>query len=156
MGEKLMEAKRAAMEGFIKYDSCEKIQRALSSNVRRTLIEDLQVGDEVYYKRKNSDGWHGPAKVILIEGQVITMKHGNVTVKVSTVSLVKVPHICTIECETKNSTNRRENSGSLEGEQDRKEIKYTEEKQERNSTRCKKRKQATKRNLESTDTSDKR
>merc|ERR1711913_237685 len=88
-------------------------------------IEDLQVGDEVYYKRKNSDGWHGPAKVILIEGQVITVKHGNVTVKVSTVSLVKVPHICTIECEMQNSNNRRENSGSLEGEQDRKEIKYT-------------------------------
>merc|ERR1711874_724180 len=71
------------------------------------------------------DEWHGPAKVMGIEGQVITVKHGNVTVKVSTVSLVKVPHICTIECETQNSTNRRKNSGSLEGEQDRKEIIYT-------------------------------
>merc|ERR1711913_251668 len=121
-----------------------KDTRALSSNVRRTLIEDLHGGDEVYYKRKNSDGWHGPAKVILIEGQVITAKHGNVTVKVSTVSLVKVPHICTIECEMQNSTNRREHSGSLEEEQNRKEIKCTEERQERNSIRDKKRKQRNK------------
>jgi len=67
----------------------------------------------------------------LIEGQVITVKHGNVTVKVSTVSLVKVPHICTIECETQNSTNRREHSGSLEGEQARKEIKDTENAQKK-------------------------
>ena len=49
----LMDAKRVAMEGFIKYDSCEKIYRELNSNVRRTIVEDLQVGEEVYYKRKN-------------------------------------------------------------------------------------------------------
>merc|ERR1711874_212861 len=89
-------------------------------------------------------------------GQVITVKHGNVTVKVSTVSLVKVPHICTIECETQNGTNRREHSGSLEEEQNRKEIKYTEERQERNSTRDKKENRGTKRKLENTDTSNKR
>ena len=98
---KLMEAKRVAMEGFIKYESCEKIYRAVNSNVRRTLVEDLQVGDEVFYKRNKSNEWYGPGKVMLIEGQVITVKHGNVTVKVSTVSLVRVPHICTNECEKK-------------------------------------------------------
>ena len=103
---KLMEAKKVAMEGFIRYDSCEKIYRALNSNVRRTLVEDLQVGDEVYYQRKNSKEWHGPGKVMLIEGQVITVKHGNVTVKVSSVSLVRVPHICTNECEKQDNSNK--------------------------------------------------
>ena len=49
---KLMDVKRVAMEGFIKYDSCEKIYRALNSNIRRTIVGDLKVGDEVYYKRK--------------------------------------------------------------------------------------------------------
>ena len=42
------------MEGLIKYDSCEKIYRVLNSNFRRKIVEDLKVGDEVYYKRKNS------------------------------------------------------------------------------------------------------
>ena len=46
---KLMEAKKVAMEGLIRYDSCEKIYRELNSNIRRTIVEDLQVGDEVYY-----------------------------------------------------------------------------------------------------------
>ena len=50
---KLMNEKRVAMEGLIKYDSCEKIYGELNSNVRRTIVEELQVGDEVYYKRKN-------------------------------------------------------------------------------------------------------
>ena len=38
---------------------------------------------------------------MLIEDQVLTMKYGNVTVKVSTLSLVKVTNICTNECEDK-------------------------------------------------------
>ena len=98
---KITEAKRVAMEEFIKFDSCEKIKKALSNNVRTTILEDLNIGDEVYYKRLNSEEWHGPAKVILIEGKVITVKHGAVTVKVNTVSLVKIPHICGTDCEKK-------------------------------------------------------
>ena len=37
---------------------------------------------------------------MLIEGQVIIVKYGNVTVKVNKVSLVKVPNIRTNECGT--------------------------------------------------------
>merc|ERR1711913_41341 len=44
----------------------------------------------------------------------------------------------------------------LEEEQNRKEIKCTEERQERNSTRDKKENRGTKRKLENTDTSNKR
>ena len=109
----MIEAKRVAMEEFIKFDSCDRIKRALSSKVRRTIIDDLQIGDEVYYKRNNSDEWHGPAKVILIEGQVITVKHGGVTVKVNTVSLVKVPHICTKECEVKENDSTIKNNKTI-------------------------------------------
>ena len=149
---KLMEAKKVAMEGFIRYDSCEKIYRALNSNVRRTLVEDLQVGDEVYYQRKNSKEWYGPGKVMLIEGQVITVKHGNVTVKVSSVSLVRVPHICTNECEKQDSSNKNEHNGELEEERDGKEEREIDESQKKISTRYKN----LKRKLESTEASDKR
>ena len=63
---------------------------------------------------------------MLIEGQVITMKHGNVTVKVSTVSLVKVPHICTNESETQDNNNKSEYSEALEEKQEGKEARETE------------------------------
>ena len=52
---KITEAKRVAMEEFVRFDSCERLKRALSSNVRRTVIDDLKVGDEVYYKRDRSE-----------------------------------------------------------------------------------------------------
>ena len=68
------------------------------------------MSDEVYYKRDKSEEWYGPAKVILIEGKVITVKHGGVTVKVNTVSLVKIPHICTPECELRDSGHKRNES----------------------------------------------
>ena len=96
---KITEAKRVAMEEFVKFDSCEKLKKALSSKIRTTILDDLKIGDEVYYKRLNSEEWHGPAKVILIEGKVITVKHGSVSVKVNTVSLVKIPHICGPDCD---------------------------------------------------------
>ena len=69
-------------------------------DVKRTIVEDLQVGEEVYYKRKKSSEWYGPGKIMLIEGQVITVKHGNAIVKVSTVNLIKVPNIGTNKYET--------------------------------------------------------
>ena len=106
---KIIEAKRVAMEEFVKFDSCEKVKKALSSNIRTTILDDLKIGDEVYYKRQNSEEWHGPAKVILIEGKVITVKHGSVSVKVNTVSLVKIPHICSPDCDKKEN-NRMDKS----------------------------------------------
>ena len=51
-------------------------------------------------KEKQSSEWQGPGKIMLIEGQVITVKHGNAIVKVSTVNLIKVPNIGTNKYET--------------------------------------------------------
>ena len=153
---KLMDAKRVAMEGFIKYESCERIYRAVNSNVRRTLVEDLQVGDEVYYQRNKSKEWYGPGKVMLIEGQVITVKHGNVTVKVSTVSLVRVPHICTDECEKNNYNNKNEQKGASEEIQKSEEEREAEENQEMIPARCRTENKGVKRKPEKTEASDKR
>ena len=89
---------------------------------------------------------------MLIEGQVITVKHGNVTVKVSSVSLVRVPHICTNECEKQDSSNKNENNGELEEERDGKEEREIDESQKKISTRYKN----LKRKLERTEASDKR
>ena len=39
---------------------CEKVKRALSRNVRDANMDKINIGDEVYYKRNDSDEWHGP------------------------------------------------------------------------------------------------
>ena len=62
-----LEAKKKASEEFIKIVDCEKVKRALSSNVRDTKMDKINIGDEVYYKRNDSEEWHGPGKVMLLE-----------------------------------------------------------------------------------------
>lgn len=69
---KNLQAQNTAKQEFVKFDSCERIKRALSNNVRRTLVEDLEVNDEIYFKRNQSDVWLGPAKVTLIEGKKVS------------------------------------------------------------------------------------
>ena len=94
-----LEAQRLAKAEFVKFDSCEKIRRALRHNVRKTLIEDLKIGDEVYYKRNNSQEWRGPAKVVFIDGKVVEVRHGGVNLRVHTVSLTKMPKDSELENE---------------------------------------------------------
>ena len=108
-----LEAQRLAKAEFVKFDSCEKIRRALKHNVRKTLIEDLEIGDEVYYKRNNSEEWHGPAKVVLIDRKVVEVRHGGVNVRVHTVSLTKAPKENSSENEDPLNTNKK-NDGDLE------------------------------------------
>ena len=51
----------------------------------------LKDGDEVFYKRNARDEWHGPGKVIDIDGKTVIVKHGGACVKVHEVSLKKKP-----------------------------------------------------------------
>merc|ERR1712121_374536 len=82
-----LEAKKKANEEFIRFSDAERLKKAVLSNVRETTIDNIAIGDEVYYKRNASDGWHGPAKVILIEKKIATVRHGNATLRVHAVSL---------------------------------------------------------------------
>ena len=86
-----LEAKKKAREEFIKFIHCEKVKRAISSNVREASIDKVNIGDEVFYKRNESDEWHGPAKVMLIENKIATVRHGGQTLRVHGISLVKAP-----------------------------------------------------------------
>ena len=49
-----LNALHIARKGFIEQESSEKIRRALRSNVRNTSVDELNSGDEVYYKRNDS------------------------------------------------------------------------------------------------------
>ena len=86
-----LEAKKKASEEFIKIVDCEKVKRALSRNVRDTNMDKINIGDEVYYKRNDSEEWHGPGKVMLLEKNIATVRHGGCTLRVHGVSLVKAP-----------------------------------------------------------------
>lgn len=50
-----LNAMHAAREEFIKVEASERIKKALSHNIRPTLLPELHSGDSVYYKRNDSN-----------------------------------------------------------------------------------------------------
>ena len=86
-----LNAMRAAREAFIKNESNERIRRALLHNVRGNNMEDLQNGDQVYYKRNNENQWRGPGIVIGRDGKQVLVKQGGTYVRAHTCRLQVVP-----------------------------------------------------------------
>ena len=86
-----LNAQNAARQGFIRYESDEKIKRALRSNIRSTNVDDVERGDEVYYKRMDCNKWRGPGNVMFRDGKVIFVRHGGSYVRVHECRLTKAP-----------------------------------------------------------------
>ena len=57
-------------------ESDRKVRQALKHKVRPHRLEMAAVGDEVYYRRDNTDEWRGPAKVIGRDGKVVRTWRG--------------------------------------------------------------------------------
>ena len=55
-----LNAMHATRQQFIKFESCEKVKRALRHNIKGTDADSVQSGDNVFYKRRNDYQWHGP------------------------------------------------------------------------------------------------
>merc|ERR1712121_516757 len=87
----------------------------MGSNVRETTIDNIAIGD-VYYKRNAYDGWHGPAKVILIDKKIATVRHGGATLRVHAVSLRRAPE-ANNEDTVVNSRNVQKGAGNLQMKQ---------------------------------------
>ena len=81
-------AMKSARQAFIKSESCEKIRRALAHKMRAS-EEQYVSGDEIYYKKDNSEIWQGPAKVIFQDGKVVFIRHGSVYVRASINKILK-------------------------------------------------------------------
>ena len=77
-----LEALHKARQAFIQAENSEKIKRALVHNIRTSSEVKYFTGDPVYYKRANSNSWHGPAVVLGQDGQQVLVKHGGSYVRV--------------------------------------------------------------------------
>ena len=72
----------AARQAFIKSESAEKLRRALCYHTRTSSDVKYFTGDNVYYKRNNSNEWKGPGTVIGQDGQQVLVEHGGSYVRV--------------------------------------------------------------------------
>ena len=85
---KHLNALKSARQAFIKSESCERIRRALAHKMRAS-EEKYFPGDEVYYKRENSELWLGLGKVIFQDGKVVFICHGHVYMRASVNKIVR-------------------------------------------------------------------
>ena len=77
-----LDALHSARCAFIEAENNEKIRRSLMHNVRSSGEVKYVTGDDVYYKRDESQEWHGPGKVIGQVGQQVFVKHGSFYIRV--------------------------------------------------------------------------
>ena len=103
-----LNALHASRKTFIEYESNERLTRALPHNVRSTDLEDLQNGEEVFYKRMDSREWRGPGTVIGRDGKQVLVKHGRVYVRAH---MCRLTRKCREDLNAKYDAPRIENTG---------------------------------------------
>ena len=135
-----LRAMRVAREEFMKRDSDDGLRRALKHNVRENKLAEVNIGDQVYYKRNDSDEWKGPGSVIGREGSQVLVRHGGLVVRVHAVHLRISPNNIPIEVMDREDSCRNEtaqeegtvrknnlmNSINVEEEEDNKNIDHEE------------------------------
>ncbi|CAL4122102.1 unnamed protein product [Meganyctiphanes norvegica] len=81
----------AGRKAFIQAESSSRIRRALKHNIRQ--VENVfENGDNVYYKRENSNEWKGPGRVIGQDGIVVIIKHGLFTIRAHSSRVIKTSY----------------------------------------------------------------
>ena len=72
-----------ARKAFIESEASDKLRIALLRKTRTAISLVYEVGDIVYYKRKNSKRWRGPGIVIGKDSKQIYVKHGGSCLRVN-------------------------------------------------------------------------
>ena len=88
-----LNALHSAREEFVRFESDERIKRALRHNVRDNHLEELYIGDEVFYKRKDSNQWRGPGIVIGRDGKQVLVRQGGELYRVHTCQLARLHNL---------------------------------------------------------------
>ena len=86
-----LNAMHSSRQDFIRRESDERIKRALRHNIRESYLDDIETGQEVFYKRADSNKWHGPGVVIGRDGKQVLVKHGGIYVRVHSCRLSQAP-----------------------------------------------------------------
>ena len=98
-------AMHEARKAFIEAESNDKLRRALKTKTRVTTGISYDLGDLVYYKRKDSEKWKGPGKVIGKENKQLLVKHGGHYICVHPCSLQLIHNgNSACECDESNSS----------------------------------------------------
>ena len=113
-----LNAMHTAREAFVKYESSEKLRRALRHNIRSNESSEIEIGDHVYYKRNNSHEWHGPGTVIGREGKQFLVRHGGIYVRVHECRLVSTQLDKVSKLENESVQNDESNSQNLDEDSD--------------------------------------
>ena len=87
-----LNAMHAARKAYVQNESSEKIRRALRHRIRPSGNVKYENGENVYYRRRNDDHWHGPGTVIGQENQQVLVKHGSRYIRVHPCQLMKERH----------------------------------------------------------------
>ena len=82
-------ARHVARQKYIEAESSDKIRRALRSKVRSFSDVHYENGEKVFYRRKDTKGWKGPATVIGVDGKVVFLRHGGSLVRAHASSIMK-------------------------------------------------------------------
>ena len=77
-----MNAIAESRKAFIECEANEKLRRAIKSKLRPTTSLIYELGDEVYYKRNDSNQWKGPGTVLGKENKQVIVKHGGQHIRV--------------------------------------------------------------------------
>ena len=77
-----LNAQQASRVAFMESERSERLRRALRTSTRTYSDQVIVNGDKVYYKRKDSKRWKGPAFVLGKDGQQVLVKHGGYYIRV--------------------------------------------------------------------------
>ena len=73
---KHLNAMQAASKAFTQVEKSKRIKRELRHPMRSS-DEYYNTGENVFYKREDSNRWHGPATVIGQDSTVVSLRHGS-------------------------------------------------------------------------------
>ena len=101
---KHLNAMQAARKAFTQVENSERIKRALRHPMRSS-DEYQSTAENVFYKREDSNRWHGPATVIGQDSKVVFFRHGSRIVRVAVCRLVKLNPLSEANINTMDVTN---------------------------------------------------